>query len=91
VLTGCAHAGVVNTVHYAREISGVDRVWAVLGGFHLAPAKEDEIDRTIDEIAGLKPKMVAPTHCTGFQAMARFAHRMPDEFVLGVVGTTYLF
>jgi 7,8-dihydropterin-6-yl-methyl-4-(beta-D-ribofuranosyl)aminobenzene 5'-phosphate synthase len=91
VLTGCAHAGVVNTVHHAREISGVDRVWAVLGGFHLAPAKDDEIDRTINEIAKLKPHMVAPTHCTGFQAMARFAQRMPDEFVLGVVGTTYLF
>jgi 7,8-dihydropterin-6-yl-methyl-4-(beta-D-ribofuranosyl)aminobenzene 5'-phosphate synthase len=91
VLSGCAHAGIVNTVRYAREISGVDRVWAILGGFHLAPAKEDEIQRTIDAIVEVEPQMVVPSHCTGFRAMAEFARRMPEEFVLGAVGTTYLF
>jgi 7,8-dihydropterin-6-yl-methyl-4-(beta-D-ribofuranosyl)aminobenzene 5'-phosphate synthase len=91
VLSGCAHSGIVNTVNYAREISGVDQVHAIVGGFHLAPAKDDEIERTIDEIIKLQPKMVVPTHCTGFKAMARFASRMPDQFVLGVVGTKYLF
>ena len=91
VLTGCAHAGVVNTVHYAREISGVDRVWAVLGGFHLAPAEDEEIERTIDAIGALEPQMVVPSHCTGWKAIMRFAQRMPEEFVQGTVGTTYLF
>jgi 7,8-dihydropterin-6-yl-methyl-4-(beta-D-ribofuranosyl)aminobenzene 5'-phosphate synthase len=91
VLTGCAHAGVVNTVNYAREISGVEEVWAILGGFHLAPAKEEEIERTIDEIMKTKPSMIVPSHCTGFKAMARFAERMPEAFVLGAVGTRYLF
>ena len=91
VLSGCAHSGIVNTVNYAREISGVEEVHAILGGFHLAPAKDDEIERTIDEIAALRPKMVVPSHCTGFKAIAEFSRRMPDEFVLGVVGSTYLF
>ena len=91
VLSGCAHSGIVNTVQHAREISGVDEVYAILGGFHLAPAKDDEIERTIDEIIKLRPKMVVPTHCTGFKAIARFSSRMPDEFVQGVVGTKYLF
>ena len=91
VLSGCAHSGIVNTVNYAREISGVDRIHAVLGGFHLAPAKDEEIERTIDEIVKLQPQMVVPSHCTGFKAIARFSSRMPDQFVLGVVGTTYLF
>jgi 7,8-dihydropterin-6-yl-methyl-4-(beta-D-ribofuranosyl)aminobenzene 5'-phosphate synthase len=91
VLTGCAHSGVVNTVRFARELSGVDEVLAILGGFHLAPAKDDEIDRTIDEIIGLGPKVVVPSHCTGFKAITRFSQRMPDAFVLGVVGTRYLF
>jgi 7,8-dihydropterin-6-yl-methyl-4-(beta-D-ribofuranosyl)aminobenzene 5'-phosphate synthase len=91
VLTGCAHSGVVNTVNYARELSGVEEVWAILGGFHLAPAKEADIERTIDEIAALGPKMVVPSHCTGFTAIARFASRMPDQFVLGAAGTKYLF
>jgi len=91
VLTGCAHSGVVNTVNYAQEISGVDRVWAILGGFHLAPAKDEDIERTIDEIEAKQPAMVVPSHCTGFQAIQRFANRMPDQFVLGTVGTRYLF
>ncbi len=91
VLTGCAHSGVVNTVSYARELSGVDRVWAILGGFHLAPAGDEDIQQTIDEIQKLGPALVAPTHCSGFKAISRFADRMPDAFVPGSVGTTYLF
>lgn len=91
VLTGCAHAGIVNTVEHARRISGVDRVWAVAGGFHLAGAEEDEIERTVEAIARLKPALVVPCHCTGFEATARFAARLPDQFVLGAVGTTLLF
>jgi len=91
VLSGCAHSGILNTVRYAREISGVDKVHAILGGFHLAPAKDDEIERTIDEVIALQPAMIVPSHCTGFKAIAQFSNRMPDQFVLGIVGTTYLF
>lgn len=91
ILSGCAHAGILNTIRYARQISGVDRVWAVLGGFHLAPANEDEIARTVDEIASMNPALISPTHCTGFRAMSHFAARLPDAFVLSLVGTTYLF
>lgn len=91
VLAGCAHSGIVNTVDYAREISGVDTVYAILGGFHLAPANDDEIERTIDAIEQIAPQVIVPTHCTGFRAISRFAQRMPDAFVLGAVGTTYLF
>jgi len=91
VVAGCAHSGILNTVNYAQEISGVERVWAVLGGFHLGPASDEEIERTIDEIKKLEPAMVVPSHCTGFKAISQFAARMPDQFVLGAVGTKYLF
>ena len=91
VVSGCAHAGIVNTVNYAREISGVDRVWAILGGFHLAPATDEEIGLTIAEIKAHAPELVAPTHCSGFQAASRFAAEMPEAFAQGVVGATYLF
>jgi 7,8-dihydropterin-6-yl-methyl-4-(beta-D-ribofuranosyl)aminobenzene 5'-phosphate synthase len=91
VLSGCAHAGIVNTVNYAREISAVEGVWAVLGGFHLAPADSREVQRTIDALKATAPALVAPTHCTGFEAARQFADQMPDAFVLNVVGTTYLF
>jgi 7,8-dihydropterin-6-yl-methyl-4-(beta-D-ribofuranosyl)aminobenzene 5'-phosphate synthase len=91
VLAGCAHAGIVNTVQYARRISGVDRVHAVLGGFHLGRTGEEDVERTVDAIAEMAPEVVVPSHCTGFEAMRRFAERMPDAFVLGTVGTRYSF
>jgi 7,8-dihydropterin-6-yl-methyl-4-(beta-D-ribofuranosyl)aminobenzene 5'-phosphate synthase len=91
ILSGCAHSGIVNTVNYAREISGVERVWAILGGFHLARAKDEEIQRTVDVIKAVHPQLIVPSHCTGFRAMWQLAAQMPHEFVLGVVGATYLF
>jgi len=91
VLSGCAHSGIVNTINYGREISGVSDVWAILGGFHLARSPEEEIAMTVEEIKKVKPKLIAPSHCTGFKAMSQFAIHMPDEFIYGVVGTKYLF
>jgi 7,8-dihydropterin-6-yl-methyl-4-(beta-D-ribofuranosyl)aminobenzene 5'-phosphate synthase len=91
VLTGCAHSGIVNTVRYAQEISGVERVWAVMGGFHLARASRANVQQTINAIKALAPALVVPTHCTGFEASRAFAAQMPEQFVLGTVGTTYLF
>ena len=88
VISGCAHAGIVNTVLYAREISGVDKVWAVLGGFHLQGAAEDVVERTIVELKRLGPQLIMPCHCTGFDATRRFAEEMPGQFLLGAVGTT---
>jgi len=91
IVAGCAHAGILNTIYYAQEISGVDRVWAALGGFHLARTPEDEVQRTIDGIAALDPALVVPEHCTGFNAIRRFADQMPGAFSLGLVGATYFF
>ncbi len=91
VVSGCAHAGIVNTAMYAQKMAGVDTVHAILGGFHLGRSSEAEVARTVDAISELAPAMIVPTHCTGFDAMRRFADRMPDAFGLGTVGTKYTF
>lgn len=90
VLSGCAHSGIVNTIRYAKEFTGIDRVYAILGGFHLARAEDDEILKTIDAVKKEKPVIVVPSHCTGFKAMCKFAQEMPEEFIEGVVGATYI-
>ena len=77
--------------NYARQISGVEQVLAVLGGFHLARATDDEIRLTIAELKSLNPALVSPAHCTGFKATAALAAQLPGAFVLASVGTTYLF
>ncbi len=87
VIAGCAHSGIVNTIRHAQKISGVDKVFAVLGGFHLATAPKDVVGATIAEIASLKPKLVMPMHCTGFHVISEFAHRIPESFVLSSVGS----
>jgi 7,8-dihydropterin-6-yl-methyl-4-(beta-D-ribofuranosyl)aminobenzene 5'-phosphate synthase len=93
VLTGCSHAGVINSVEAAREITGVDRVHAVMGGFHLGfpgiPA--EKVERTIAAMVEIGPCFVAPMHCTGMAATARFMAAMPDRFLLNLAGTTVAF
>lgn len=91
IIAGCAHSGIVNTVLYAQEISGVEEVWAVVGGFHLGDATPEKIERTIAELKAIGPRLVMPAHCTGFTATRRFAAEMASEFVLNAVGTRLAF
>jgi 7,8-dihydropterin-6-yl-methyl-4-(beta-D-ribofuranosyl)aminobenzene 5'-phosphate synthase len=91
VITGCGHAGVINTARYARKLTGVDEVHAVLGGFHLAPpAFEPSIWPTVEALAELSPQVVVPAHCTGWRATHALAAAFPDAFIQGSVGTRYV-
>jgi 7,8-dihydropterin-6-yl-methyl-4-(beta-D-ribofuranosyl)aminobenzene 5'-phosphate synthase len=91
VLSGCAHAGIVNTVKHAQKIVGTDKVHAVMGGFHLINAKPEVIQNTVADIKAMKPDYIIPTHCTGFEAITTFAREMPAEFNLNTAGTQYTF
>jgi 7,8-dihydropterin-6-yl-methyl-4-(beta-D-ribofuranosyl)aminobenzene 5'-phosphate synthase len=89
VLTGCGHAGIVNTVRYVRRLTGLDEVAAIVGGFHLSgPMFEPVIEPTVAAFAELAPAMLAPAHCTGWKAVHRLAASFPDAFVMPTVGTT---
>lgn len=63
VVTGCAHAGVCNTVACAKQVSGRSRVLGVLGGFHLFEAGE-ELNETVRTLGELCVERVYPAHCT---------------------------
>ena len=91
VLSGCAHAGIINTVRRAREMTGVDRIYAIIGGFHLVNAAPEVIDATVVDIKAMAPEYVVPTHCTGFEAITKFREEMPEQFLLNTAGTTYVF
>jgi len=79
VLTGCAHSGVVNTVIHAKSLMGVDRVKAVIGGFHLIGASEGRIRRTVEELRRLNPDLLAPCHCTGLKAVNAFMEAFGEK------------
>ncbi|PRY51381.1 7,8-dihydropterin-6-yl-methyl-4-(beta-D-ribofuranosyl)aminobenzene 5'-phosphate synthase [Geodermatophilus tzadiensis] len=90
VLTGCGHAGAVNTARHAMRLTGVRRLHALLGGLHLGgPAFEPIITPTVQALAELAPDLVAPGHCTGWRAQAALAAALPDAFVPSSSGTRY--
>lgn len=92
VISGCAHAGIINTVEHAKRITGIDTVHAVLGGFHLSgPLFEPVIPPTIAAMQAINPDYIIPMHCTGWEAITRFAAAMPGKFILNTVGTRYCF
>jgi 7,8-dihydropterin-6-yl-methyl-4-(beta-D-ribofuranosyl)aminobenzene 5'-phosphate synthase len=90
VLTGCGHAGIVNIVRYARKLTGVDSVYAVIGGFHLSsPLFEPLVPATCAALVEMAPRVVVPLHCAGLAAQLALAAALPDAFIQNSVGTRY--
>lgn len=90
IISGCAHAGIINTVHYAQQITGITCVYAVIGGFHLAGKEfETRITPSIEELKRVNPKLIVPSHCTGWRAMCAFAKAFPEAFAWNSVGNLY--
>lgn len=91
VLTSCSHRGVVNAVAQAQEISGIKKVHAIIGGFHLAPYPEDYVRKTVDALKDLNPAYLFPLHCSGepFYDMVRAA--MPGKVLRAFTGTRLVF
>jgi 7,8-dihydropterin-6-yl-methyl-4-(beta-D-ribofuranosyl)aminobenzene 5'-phosphate synthase len=94
VITGCGHAGIINTVNYAKQVTGMDEVYAVIGGFHL-PADggifEEAIDSTLKELQKIDPEYIIPCHCTGWKATNKIIDFMPKKFIQSAVCTTFTF
>lgn len=80
ILTGCAHAGPINTVRHAIRVSGVSRIAGIMGGFHLLEAGQTRVDQTIDALQQVSPGWVAPMHCTGVIPTAKIAMAMPGSY-----------
>jgi 7,8-dihydropterin-6-yl-methyl-4-(beta-D-ribofuranosyl)aminobenzene 5'-phosphate synthase len=91
VIGGCSHAGIINTVRYLQKTTGVEKIHAVLGGFHLTGDNEKIIGPTIEAMKTINPDHIVPMHCTGWNAIRRFAQEMPEQFILNSVGATYIF
>lgn len=91
VISSCGHAGIINSVRTAIAATGVDRLHAVIGGFHLGMAPQDYIDHTVDALEELNPDIVVPMHCTGQRFMAAFRERMPEKIVSSNLGTQFTF
>lgn len=89
VLTGCGHAGVINTLKCARELTGVNQIHAVIGGFHLTgPIFEPIVAPTVRALKEFNPGIIVPQHCTGWKATHLIAREFAEAFIPTSVGTT---
>jgi 7,8-dihydropterin-6-yl-methyl-4-(beta-D-ribofuranosyl)aminobenzene 5'-phosphate synthase len=87
VIASCSHRGVLNSVKRAQSISGIQKVHAVVGGFHLVkPRTEDEARRTVAEFVKINPTYIVPMHCTGEVFIAEALRVMPDKIIRPYVG-----
>jgi len=92
ILSGCSHSGIINMLTYAREITGVNDIFAVMGGFHLTGSIfEPVIGQTVDALKAMRPRYVVPTHCTGRKAAMELERQMPEQFLLNMSGTKMVF
>ncbi|MBU2515410.1 MBL fold metallo-hydrolase [bacterium] len=92
VLSGCAHSGIVNTVNHAREVTGINRIFAVMGGFHLNGADmKTVVEPTIRALKEFDPEYLIPTHCTGRDTIIAMEKAMPEKFILNMSGTKLVF
>ena len=87
VITGCGHAGIINTILYAKEVTGVEEIFAVIGGFHLTGTMlEPVIPPTVEAMKQFSPNVIVPCHCTGWKAIHEFEKAFPANFSLNSVG-----
>ena len=92
VVSGCAHAGIINIILCAKELTRTDTVCAILGGFHLAGKNHEQaIGKTVKQLKELKPALIAPSHCTGWKGTFAIARALPQAFVWNSVGNLYRF
>jgi 7,8-dihydropterin-6-yl-methyl-4-(beta-D-ribofuranosyl)aminobenzene 5'-phosphate synthase len=92
VVTGCGHAGIVNTVQHARTVVRTAPVLAAIGGFHLFNAQPATIDWTADKLLGFQVAQILAAHCTGIENTFLLRQRMKrsrQDVVVASVGATF--
>lgn len=87
VISGCGHAGIVNTIKHGQKLTGIDKIYAVIGGFHKEWESTKDIEDTVEFFENLNPEITCGMHCTGFE-FNKIMARHPSH-VLGIVGTEF--
>jgi 7,8-dihydropterin-6-yl-methyl-4-(beta-D-ribofuranosyl)aminobenzene 5'-phosphate synthase len=91
VISSCGHVGIVNSARQAMAVSGVDKVHALVGGFHLGPAPDDYLRQVVAEIKKLDPDVIVPMHCSGENLIREVRAQMPDKLVVPTTGARLTF
>lgn len=91
VISSCGHTGIINSVRQAIAVSGVRKVHAIMGGFHLFPADEDYLRKVITELLAMEPDALIPLHCSGPEMVQLTRVMAKDRIVTSTTGTEFTF
>ena len=91
VLTSCGHRGIVNSVKAAISASGVHKIHAIVGGFHLSPMPDEYVRHTVAAFKELNPDYIIPMHCSGATFYEIAKQEMPGRVLLSTTGTKFVF
>ncbi len=91
VISSCGHVGIVNSVKQAQEVSGIQKIHAIVGGFHLGPAPKDYLTEVVAEIKKLDPDVVVPMHCSGLNFVQEATAQMGDKVLVTTTGSRLSF
>ena len=87
LLLGCAHAGLVNILHHVRDKTGIDSLFAVIGGTHLAPAGDEQFEKTVEALKDFQVQKIMVGHCTGQKRAADLYRIFGKRFLFATVGS----
>jgi 7,8-dihydropterin-6-yl-methyl-4-(beta-D-ribofuranosyl)aminobenzene 5'-phosphate synthase len=87
VITGCGHTGIVNTIKHGQKLTGIDKIYAIIGGFHKEWEKVEDIEESVQFIENLNPEVTCGMHCTGFE-FNKLMSRHPSH-TAGISGTEF--
>lgn len=86
ILTGCCHAGVINTIKHAIQVTGNHRIRGIIGGLHLRDTSEKRLSKTADYLKGIKPERIVPLHCSGLKESFYLQQKIGPSVILSGVG-----
>jgi len=92
VISGCGHAGIINTLEYARKTLKDAPIHAALGGFHLFRASTESLDWTGTKLREMGLENLLGAHCTGIEAVFRLRESAGldrDHCLVGAVGASF--
>ena len=91
IISGCAHAGIINTIEYAQKKTGQNKIKAFIGGTHLSGASDKRMNRTLMELQNYDIEQIIACHCTGFDAMVKLRNTMGNKVIKGETAMNFQF
>jgi 7,8-dihydropterin-6-yl-methyl-4-(beta-D-ribofuranosyl)aminobenzene 5'-phosphate synthase len=91
LILGCAHRGILNILDHIRDVLGVKKLRAVLGGTHLMFLGPEDIPRVMERLEDFSVDLVGVSHCTGLKAGIELAKHFGDRFTFASAGSAFTF